>query len=221
MSRSFCVPAIFFLFSAFVLLFIVSISLPFLTAMDITRVHTNGTVQVTGDQNFEQLRLGIWSYCYTAINGNMECSPTGHGYSFSVQNNANNTVFIGSSWTLGLAVHPVACGVSFIALLFSFSQHITATLVASLLSFLAATLALVAFAIDIALYAYFKNQMGDLGFGNRTITGPGFWLTFASMILLILAGFTVCCGRRRDRMGSARTSTPGRKTGLFSRFRRR
>ena len=57
MSRAFCLPAIFFLFSAFVLLFIVSISLPYLTAMDITRVHTNGTVEVTGDQSLSELRV--------------------------------------------------------------------------------------------------------------------------------------------------------------------
>jgi len=221
MSRAFCIPAIFFLFSAFVLLFIVSISLPYLTAMDITRVHTNGTVEVTGDQSLSELRLGIWSYCYTALNGDMVCSDTGHGYSLSIQNSVNNTVTIASSWTLGLAVHPVACGVSFIGLLLSFSQHITVTLLASLASLLAATLALIAFAIDIALYAYFKNQMGNLGFGgSSTITGPGFWLTFVAMILLFLAGFTVCCGRRRDRMASARTSAPSPKTNFFARFRR-
>ncbi|KAN0080111.1 hypothetical protein V8E55_009677 [Tylopilus felleus] len=219
MSRTFCVPAVFFLFAAFVLLFIVSISLPFLTAMDITRVHTNGTIEVAGNEEFSQLRV-IGSYCYTALNGNVVCSSTGHGYSLSIQNSANNTVYIGSAWTLGLAVHPVACGVSFIALLLGLSQHITVTLFASLISFLAATLTLISFAIDIALYAYFKNQMGDLGFGGKTITGPGFWLTFTAMILLVLAGFTVCCGRRRDRMATATTSTPSPKTGIFSRFRR-
>ena len=57
MSRTFCVPAVFFLFAAFVLLFIVSISLPFLTAMDITRVHTNGTIEVAGNEEFSQLRV--------------------------------------------------------------------------------------------------------------------------------------------------------------------
>lgn len=77
----------------------------------------------------------------------------------------------------------IACGVSFIALLLSFSQHIAVTLVASLVSFLAATLALVAFAIDIALYAYFKNQMDNLGFGGDTITGPG---TFVSFVICTL-----------------------------------
>ena len=141
---------------------------------------------------------------------------------------------------LSLTLLDIACGVSFIALLLSFSQHITVTLLASLVSFLAAILALISFAIDIALYAYFKNQMGDLGFGGNTITGPGmllpfavcdhvltrfvkgFWLTFTSMILLVLAGFTVCCGRRRDRMATAIDSapSPGSKRNFFTRFRR-
>jgi len=220
MSRVFCLPAVFFLFSAFVLLFIVSISLPFLTAMDITRVHTNSDVKVTGDQDFTQLRLGLWTYCYTALNGNNVCGSTGHGYSLSLENSSNNSVYISSTWTNGLAVHPVACGVAFIAFLLSFSQHITVTLLASLVSFLAATITLIAFAIDIALYAYFKNQMGDLGYGSKTITGPGFWLTFTSLILLILAGFTVCCGRRRNRMSGATASTPTTKPGFLARFRR-
>jgi hypothetical protein len=122
-------------------------------------------------------------------------------------------------------------------LLLSFSQHITVTLIASLVSFLAATITLIAFAIDIALYAYFKNAMGNLGFGSQTITGPGlsklwlprcaeltgiegFWLTFVSLILLLLAGCTVCFGRRRDRMSGATTSTASPKTPFFSRFRK-
>ena len=79
-----------------------------------------------------------------------------------------------------LTLLDIACGVSFIALLLGLSQHITVTLFASLISFLAATLTLISFAIDIALYAYFKNQMGDLGFGGKTITGPGVLLSFTT-----------------------------------------
>lgn len=48
----------------------------------------------------------------------------------------------------------------------------------------------------------------------------GFWLTFTSMLLLFLAGCTVCCGRRRDRMASATTAAPRSKPSFFSRFRR-
>jgi len=65
----------------------------------------------------------------------------------------------------------------------------------------------------------------------------GFWLTFASLILTLLAGCTVCFGHRRDKAArSARTSAAvpvshekvhseattagGAKPGFFSRFKR-
>lgn len=56
MHRSFCIPGVLFLFCAFVLLFIVSVSLPYLTAMDITRVHFNDGISV-GTDSLAQLRV--------------------------------------------------------------------------------------------------------------------------------------------------------------------
>jgi hypothetical protein len=61
MSRAFCIPGVFFLFAAFVLLFIVSVSLPYLTAMDITRVHTNGGSAISGQATMTQLRVSFSS----------------------------------------------------------------------------------------------------------------------------------------------------------------
>ena len=50
----------------------------------------------------------------------------------------------------------------------------------------------------------------------------GFWMTLVALVLLLLAGCTVCFGRRRDRMsGATTTSTYPAKGGIFSRFRRR
>ena len=61
-----------------------------------------------------------------------------------------------------------------IAFLLSLSSHVTMTLLASLASFLAALLALIAFAVDIALYAYVKHQVGKLdGVASNTDTAPG------------------------------------------------
>jgi len=116
-----------------------------------------------------------------------------------------------------------AAVVSFIALLLSFSTHITVTLLASLASFLAATLTLIAFAIDIALFAYVKRKVGTLNSSTFvTNTAPAFWMTFVALILLLFAGFTVCFGRRRQtRLGAA---DPGpyrsRSGGFWNRFRR-
>ncbi|KIM65422.1 hypothetical protein SCLCIDRAFT_112666 [Scleroderma citrinum Foug A] len=224
MARVFCVPAVFFIFAAFVLLSIVSISLPHLFAMDVTRVHTSSssTTTLSGNDTITELRFGIWAYCFDLANGNRVCSSTGHGYSVIIRNTQGNSVTIGSSWTRGLAVHPAAAGVTFIALLLALSQHITVTLFTSLVSFIAALIAFIAFIIDIALYAYVKNKMENLGFSSgATVTGPGFWLTFTSMLLLLLGGCPVCFGRRRDRMVNATTPTVlSPKGGFFSRLKR-
>ncbi|KAG2143888.1 pali-domain-containing protein [Suillus cothurnatus] len=222
MSRTYCIPGVFFLFSAWFLLFIVSISLPSFQAMDITRVHSSGQVASSVNEAITQLRLGIWGYCVDMSSGRT-CYKTGHGYSVTVTNGQNAEVTIGSSWTRGLAVLPVAACVAFIAFLLSMSQHITITLVASLVSFLAALLTLVAFAINIALFVYVKHELGTLNISETTITGPGFWLTFVSLLLLLLAGCTVCFGRRRDRMAGATNNSyqlNGPKGGLLSRFGR-
>jgi len=223
MPRSFCIPGVVFLFCAFVLMFIVSVSLPFLTAMDITRVHFTGNpmINMTGTPPISQTRFGIWAYCYeTTTSSDTICDKTGHAYSFMLSK-GSSSVTIGSSWTRGLAVHPVATGVIFIALLLSLSSHITVTLIASIVSFLAALITLIAFAIDIALFAFVKHEMKKLtGVSSNTNTAPGFWLTFVSFILLLLAGCTVCFGRRRDRMSSATSYPMSQKPGIFGRFRR-
>ncbi|KDR73975.1 hypothetical protein GALMADRAFT_250705 [Galerina marginata CBS 339.88] len=223
MSRAFCIPGVLFLVCALVLSFLVSVSLPFLPAIDIARTHFgNGQVQ-TGSQGISQIRFGIWAACYYDTNDARTCLKTGHAYNVEITNpTGSHTANVRKAWTRGLAVHPVATAATFIALLLSLSTHITVTLIASIMSFLAALLTLIAFAIDIALFALLKHEMNKLQIGANTVTAPGFWMTFVTLILLLLAGCTVCFGRRRDRMSGATTSYPmsSTKGGFFSRFRR-
>ncbi|KAI0269398.1 actin cortical patch SUR7/pH-response regulator pali [Gloeopeniophorella convolvens] len=224
-ARAFFLPGVFFLFSAFVLLLLVSISLPGLPAIDIARSHfTSGVAPhvTTKSEAIEQIRFGIWAYCiYDAPSGHRSCVDPGHGYSVHLES-TSNSVTIGSAATRGLAVHPVAAGVSFIAFLLSFSAHITLTLLASILSFLAAILTLIAFAIDIALYVMVHNKVNNLHDVHvHSVAGPGFWMTLAALILLLFAGCTVCFGRRRARMAGASDSTYPEKPGFLGRFRRR
>jgi hypothetical protein len=107
-------------------------------------------------------------------------------------------------------------------LLLSFSTHVTVTLLASVASFLAATLTFIAFALDIALFARVKHEIKKLPNAHgHTITGPAFWMTFVSLILLLLAGCTVCFGRRKARMAGA-ASLPMKPTKKpWSRFGRK
>lgn len=225
MSRAFCIPGILFLLCAFVLSFLVSVSLPFLPALDIARVHFRGGDALVNGRTVTETRFGIWSQCSYEADGEARvCERNGHGYSVSITNtDRDSSINIGSSWTRGLAVHPVATAVTFIAFLLSFSTHISVTLISSLVSFLAAFLTLIAFAIDIALFAFVHHEAGKVNdVGADTNTAPGFWLTFVSLILTLLAGCTVCFGRRRDRMAGATSPDypVSEKRGFLSRFRR-
>ncbi|PPQ94284.1 hypothetical protein CVT25_004941 [Psilocybe cyanescens] len=223
MSRAFCIPGIVFLVAALVLSFLVSVSLPFLPALDIVRTNFQGGVQ-QGAIGTVQTRLGIWSACAYDTHGSRTCLKTGHAYTFEIDRDLQKSkvAIVKASWTRGLAVHPVATAAIFIALLLSFSTHLTATLLASLMSFLAALLTLIAFAIDIALFALVRHAMNGLDIGANTNTAPGFWMTFVTLILLLLAGCTVCFGRRNDRMSGATSSYPMSSTGggFLSRFRK-
>jgi len=204
MARVFCIPGIFFLVAALVLQILVSISLRYVPALDIARARFNGAASAGSSQAVSELRLGVWSYCYRVQqNGDFACSPSKHGYNVDLQSSGGDQENIGASWTRGLIIHPIAAVIIFIALLLSFSQHLTVTLFASLVSFLASFFVLVAFACDIALFVYFKRRVSKLdNVTASTKPGPGFWMTLASFIVLLLAGCTVCFGRRHDRRRS-------------------
>jgi len=201
MARVFCVPGIFFLVAAFVLQTLVSISLRYVSDLDIARVHFDGAANTGSSQAVSELRVGVWSYCYRVEqSGDFACSPSKHGYTVNMISSNGDQESIGTSWTRGLVLHPISAAVILFALLLSFSQHLTVTLFASLMSFLAAFFVLIAFACDIALFAYLKRRASKLdNVIAHTKPGAGFWMTLASFLLLLLAGCTVCLGRRHDR----------------------
>ncbi|EKM52813.1 uncharacterized protein PHACADRAFT_261458 [Phanerochaete carnosa HHB-10118-sp] len=207
MPRALHIPGVFFLLCAFVLLLLVSISLPFLPALDLTRVRFEGSpsTEIGNQGALTELRFGIWAYCWYEASGTRTCSIKGHNYATVVYNSdMTSWQTVGPSWTRGQPAHVAAAGLAFLAFLLSLSTHVTVALLAALMSFLAALLTLAVLVIDIAFYTYVKHQMAKLvGVSEHTSPGPAFWMTLASFILLCLAGCTVCCGRRRDRMAGA------------------
>jgi len=219
MARFFANIGIFFLFISFALLFLASISLPYIDALDIVRTSFPGGGTVDSN-NIREIRFGIWSFCYDASGtGDRSCSPKHHGYSVTL-NSGSKVETIHSSWTRGLAVTPVAAAATFVALLLGFSSHLTVELLASLWSFLAALLALIAFAIDVALFAYVKHKLGDLDVGADTSGGPAFWMTLAAFVLLLFAGCTVCFHRTTHARSQGESYPMTKRGGFFSRFRR-
>ncbi|EGN94683.1 hypothetical protein SERLA73DRAFT_187735 [Serpula lacrymans var. lacrymans S7.3] len=201
MSHSFRIPVIVILFCAFVLSIFVSISLPHLKSVDITRVDftSAGSIPASDNPNgIAHLRFGIWAPCYYLMDGQSECGVVGHGYSVDFIS-LYGSDSITAAWTRGLAVHPVATGVTFIALVLSLSNQITVSFYAFISILLATLLGLLAFVLDIALEVHVKTVVNSLSLGYTTSTGPGFWLSFVSPVLLIAASCVDILGRRRDR----------------------
>ncbi|KAF8519389.1 pali-domain-containing protein [Hysterangium stoloniferum] len=230
MARALCTFGVVVLLAAFALQLISSISTPFLTDLDIVRVHFNkGVVSVNQIRSVSEIRLGVWGYCTAEQDGgDFSCEHTGHGYSIGLHGPENAQVAnIQASWTNGLAVHPVATAVIFVAFVLSFSTHLLVALITTLVAFLAALITLIAFAIDIALYALTKHAVHDLdGVSANVNFGPGYWLTLATVVLVLLGGCTTCFGRHRARRAgtakaaSATMTTDGEKSRFWRRWRR-
>jgi len=194
MARHHLIPGAILLGICFILSILVSISLPYVHVFDIVR-STFGTAGGVDTNNIHVVafRWGIWGDCgQLAQSGDWECTSTGYAYSTNVGGQV-----IGSSWTRGLIIHPIAAAIILLALALSLSTHLTVTLVASLLSFLGALLTLIAFAIDIALFANVKSKMNSIG--GHTNPGPAFWMTLVVLVLVTVSGCIVCFGRRRAR----------------------
>jgi len=188
-------PGIILLGIAFILNILVSISLPYVRIFDIVRTTfgESGGIDST-DSTTTQVRWGIWGVCIQlAQSGDWACVHKGHGYGFTVGDET-----VGASWTRGLVVHVIATGVTLIAWLLACSKHFATRLVAMLVAFLAALLTLIAFAIDIALFTYVKNKMDDIpDVSEKTMPGPGFWMTLAAFLVTVIGGCFACFGRRK------------------------
>ncbi|KAF8200456.1 hypothetical protein K438DRAFT_1582446 [Mycena galopus ATCC 62051] len=216
MARAFYLSGMVFLFFALVLTFLSSISLPYLPALDFARVMFAGGVSsgLSAAEELSQVRVSTPVFC---------SHPRRHGYAIPIETLEEQEIVIGASWTRGLAIHPVVTAVVAVAFGFAASKLENGPIAASLTSFFAALMLLIAFAIDLALFVFVHHEVRKLDNVDATVNaGSAFWMTLVSLILVLLAGCTVCFGRRKEGGNDAypmftKTSTSG---GFLSRFRK-
>ncbi|KAJ7851515.1 hypothetical protein B0H14DRAFT_2355224 [Mycena olivaceomarginata] len=228
MARAFYFVGTGLLFVALVLSFLSSISLPYLPALDFARVKfSGGGISGLGSLELTQVRALVRGPCIYDGNNERTCLHTGHGYAvpvetLNIETGATQEVIIGASWTRGLAIHPVATAAVAVAFGFAASKLEHGPLIASLTSFFAALMLLIAFAIDIALYVFVHHEIGKLKDVDANVNaGSAFWMTFVSLIFVLLAGCTVCFGRRKEGgSDSYPMFTQSSGGGFLSRFRK-
>ncbi|CAE6416382.1 unnamed protein product [Rhizoctonia solani] len=217
----FIVP--FLVFAGFLLLLLVSLSIPIIKTISILNIATNlqaGSI-TTGISG--GVRFGLWGYCVSEITASVfgfdqtragYCSRSRLGYDIDSQllqllglDDLNDIVSRGLTFVLVL--HPIACGLAFLALLFALMLLCRparlASAMALVFSVLAAIVTTVAFAIDVALTTIARNKVRDATDGNFVVTyGAIPWMTLGAMVALWAATVGACCGifvggrRRRE-----------------------
>ncbi|KAG9122008.1 hypothetical protein FRC07_001792 [Ceratobasidium sp. 392] len=217
----FLVP--FLVFAGFLLLLLVSLSIPIIHSISVLNIAANIQAGITGAGISGGVRFGLWGYCVSAITASFlginrsqpgYCSKSRLGY--EVDNQVlqalgldNLSDFITHGLTFVLVLHPIACGLAFLAFIFAimlaFRPARLASVMALIFSVLAAIVATVAFAIDVALVTVARNKIADVSDNRLKITyGAVPWMTLGAMVALWAATVAACCGifvggrRRRE-----------------------
>lgn len=207
----------FLIFAAFALLLVSTISAPVFRPISLLDVYSGG----------ERSTFGVFGYCL----GGGACSNRGLGYNLpGVISNIAGTSYSNQNivrLTRALVLHPIACGIAFLAFLVATLSERFGYLFSSLLCFLAFIVSLVAMAIDFGLFVAARNHVnnnssafvggfgdGAGGIGNVSASlGNAVWMTLAATVSLFIASLVVCFGvcssRRRDRVGNGYADGPG------------
>ncbi|KAJ9479953.1 hypothetical protein PHBOTO_003731 [Pseudozyma hubeiensis] len=217
MTKKYLIPALTLSAISVILLVLVTISTPTTlsdsTPFDFVRTsRLDGIVDLTNGTNPDRpiggLKFGTWGYC-SSLNGtsNFACFKHSHGYSATFGINRNDTstaardrITIGSSWTRGLAVHVVAFVAALIGLvgLAIPKQVIRASAV--VVNGVAALLALIAFAIDIALFVYVQRQMNRIADNPSSMPGPAFYMALIAIPIAVAVTVMAWLNWRSERL---------------------
>jgi len=210
------------IFISSLLLLITTISAPVVGDIGILKVTlTNKT-----DLRHSSVTFGTFGHCVLDVapvaTDQDYCYPKTIGYKpANIMSTIDGTSFskAGTDTADGLTgafiLHPIACGLAFIAALLSIAGVI-GSLLGSIIAVLAWILTVVVMAIDFAVFGIIKDHVNKDGSGSHAFYYVGMWTTLAAMILLffgaIIVFFTCCTERRKSRSNYA-----GEKTTRHSR----
>ncbi|MCJ1474741.1 hypothetical protein MMC13_003401 [Lambiella insularis] len=206
-----------FLLIASILLLVTTISAPVIGDIAILKVMlTNQTALRNSSVTF-----GTFGHCVLdvapAASDQDYCYPKSIGYSPAVvMAQVDGTGFSEAAsdsadgLTYAMILHPIACGVAFIAFLLSIGAGVVGSLLGFAVAALAWILTLVAMAIDFTLFGIIKDHVNKDGSGSNAYYSTGMWTILAAMILLFLGMFIVlftCFSARKEkkRLGGHKT----------------
>ncbi|KAF8190781.1 hypothetical protein BJ912DRAFT_902822 [Pholiota molesta] len=204
------------LFSAFLLLLLVALSLPITKTIYLLSVKSTTAVAQEQLTLATELRFGVWGVCATstlnpatATSNPGECFGPMLGYQVpadlaaAVNIPAAVVAIVEEALIVVLVLHPIAAGLALLSLLpaLVFPSHAfsIAILIATILTALVSS---VAFAIDLALVLVAKKELAALGSLHFAVTfGNAVWMILGAVVAIWSAVLTLsihaceCLGR--------------------------
>ncbi|KAF2480314.1 actin cortical patch SUR7/pH-response regulator pali [Neohortaea acidophila] len=202
---------VFLLFAASILLLITTISAPVVNDIALLRVHLN---------NGSTLNFGTFGYCVLNAaqpnDGNDWCSKVHIGYkpaniiasTAASQDFDEITGGTSDALTSTMVLHPIECGLAFIAFVISAFAGMFGSLFGALIALVAWILTLISLAIDFTVFGIVHHHVSDYSAGRERATfGDGIWCLAAAFVALFfgmfIVFFTCCAARREKRRGVA------------------
>ena len=106
------------------------------------------------------------------------------------------------SLTKAMILHPIACGLNFIAFMLALGAGFVGSFLASLVALLAFLTTAVVMIIDFVLFSIIKSNVNDSNTGAHAHYSSAAWTTLASAICSLLGTivvFLTCCSSRLHR----------------------
>ncbi|KAK4569332.1 hypothetical protein LTR86_003094 [Recurvomyces mirabilis] len=101
-----------------------------------------------------------------------------------------------------MVLHPVACGLAFVAFLCSIGAGVIGSLVGAFAAFVAWILVLISLAVDFSLFGILRHHVNTDKSGSQAKFGSAIWILLASFVTLFLGMlivFFTCCSARREK----------------------
>jgi len=188
----------FLLFAAAILLLITTISAPVVNDIGILKV------TLTNKSNFHHssVRFGTFGYCVLDVapadSDQDFCTGKHIGYNpAAVISEIDQTTFdkagtnTSKALTRVMILHPIACGLAFIAFLLALGSGVCGAVFAAMVSAIAWVITVVVMATDFVAFGIIKRHVNNDGSGSKAEFSVGMWTILAAMILLFFATFIV------------------------------
>ncbi|KJA27541.1 hypothetical protein HYPSUDRAFT_63219 [Hypholoma sublateritium FD-334 SS-4] len=200
-------------FIAFLLLLLVSLSVPIIRSIYLFRLSANISSSLLESGASEAANFGVWGYCLSGIKATVigiskssaaECSKRHLGYTIDdTVADAFLQTTISRATTAALVLHPIAAALTFLTLLASLfilrrgsnGTSRLPSLITLVVGSLAALLTTVVFLIDVIFIAVARHRVADATDDTVTLSwGNAVWMVLAAAVALWLSTLGACCG---------------------------